>query len=59
MSLRDIVSHADLAVFPEIGLVLFMLAFAGVVYRVMRAGDSLDPLAELPLEDGPLVEEVA
>ncbi len=59
MSLRDIVSHADLAVFPEIGMVLFMLAFAGVVYRVMRAGDRLDPLGQLPLEDGAVAEEVA
>ena len=50
MSLRDIMSHADLALFPEVGMILFLAAFAAVVYQVLKGDPRWDRAAHLPLE---------
>lgn len=53
MSLTDIVSAADLTIFPKIGLVLFLAAFIALMVRTFvrygpaRAGAA----AAMPLED--------
>lgn len=50
MSLTDIMSHADLSLYPKVSLVLFLAVFAAVAWRVSRrdaAEDAHD--ANLPL----------
>ena len=37
MRLTDIMSHMDLSIYPQIGLVLFLVAFAAVVWKVLRS----------------------
>ncbi|MEO8619829.1 MAG: cbb3-type cytochrome c oxidase subunit 3 [bacterium] len=53
MSLTDLMSHAGLAGFAEIGMVLFFLAFLGIVWWVFRPANrkrwTLD--ARMPLDD--------
>jgi hypothetical protein len=50
MSLRDIMSHADLSVYPEASLVLFLAVFLAVAWRVSRRAASQDAHdAALPL----------
>ena len=50
MKLSDVMSAMDLAVYAEVGLVLFLLAFAAVAFDVLRRGRSLESHAALPLE---------
>ena len=50
MKLSDIMSAMDLAVYAEVGLVLFLLAFAGVAFDVLRRGRALESHAALPLD---------
>ncbi len=54
MSLTDIMSHSNLAVFPQIALILFLAVFASVSASVFlsrhRRGE-YDRAAMLPLED--------
>lgn len=38
MKLSDVMSAADLSIYAQVGLVLFMLVFLGVVIRVMLPG---------------------
>lgn len=59
MKLSDVVSGAGLAIYAEIALVLFLLAFVGVVLRLYwpgRGGAARDAAlaasARLPLDDG-------
>jgi cbb3-type cytochrome oxidase subunit 3 len=54
MKLSDVMSHAGLAGYAEIGLVLFLVAFALVVVRVFRRGatEEFRAASRLPLEDG-------
>lgn len=67
MSLTDIVSHADLALFPQVAMVLFLLVFVAVLVRVgRRSGSEAETwrrAARLPLEDGatdgPITQEAA
>ncbi|HBP16475.1 MAG TPA: hypothetical protein DEA08_01615 [Planctomycetes bacterium] len=57
MKLRDVVGGADLAVYPEIALMIFLGAFLLIAWRVMsRKSSDYDEVANLPLEgeDGPL-----
>lgn len=50
--LHDVVSGSGLAIFAEVSLVLFLLAFVVVVVRALTAGRShYDALARLPLDD--------
>lgn len=60
MSLRDIMSHADLSVYPEVSLVLFLMVFAAVAWKVSRRDPSEDEHdAGLPLSGGKAVERDA
>ena len=56
MSLTDIISHADLALFPQVAMVLFLLVFFAVLVRVARRSgpdaETWRRAASLPLEDG-------
>lgn len=55
MSLRDIMSHADLSVYPEASLILFLAVFLAVAWRVSRRDKSEDAYdASLPLGDASL-----
>lgn len=59
MKLRDVVGGADLAVYPEIALMIFLSAFLLIAWRVMsRKSSDYDEVARLPLEgeEGPLPE---
>jgi len=50
--LSDLVSHAGLALYAEVALVLFLLAFLVIVWRVFAARRSeMEELARKPLED--------
>ena len=51
MRLSDIVSHLDLAAYPQAALVLFLTVFACVAWRVFRApGAEMSHFARIPLE---------
>jgi cbb3-type cytochrome oxidase subunit 3 len=53
MKLSDVMSHAGLAVYAEVALILFFLAFVVVVVRVLRWSnrEELDHVSHLPLDD--------
>jgi hypothetical protein len=53
MKLSDIMSAADLSIYAEVGLVLFLLAFAGVVMRVCQSKNDQEHKEALmiPLDD--------
>lgn len=50
MKLSDVMSAQNLAVYAEVGLVLFLFAFVLVAVDVLRRGRKLEKLAYLPLE---------
>jgi len=55
MHLADVMSHAGLAGYAEVAMVLFMLAFLAIViatYRPSKKKD-LDAASRLPLDDDP------
>jgi len=52
MRLTDIVQHADLALWPQVALVLFLLAFVLVLVRVVFTSRAKDrAIASIVLED--------
>ena len=53
MRLSDIMSSMDLAIWPQVALVIFLVVFAGVIYQVVAKSKSKDyqRAARLPLED--------
>jgi hypothetical protein len=53
MRLTDIMSGADLAIFPEIGMVIFLFVFGGVTLRVFsrRRPESFRRCALIALDD--------
>ncbi len=53
MRLSDIMRHACLASYAEIALVLFLVAFVGILLWVLRPGASrrMEHDARLPLDD--------
>ncbi len=51
MKLSDVVSHAGLAVYAEVALVIFGAAFVAVAAYLFIRGSELDPHAALPLAD--------
>lgn len=55
MKLSDVMGAADLAVYAEVGLVLFLAAFLAVVARVLLPGrdDSYEKARMIPLSDEP------
>lgn len=50
MKLSDVMSAADLSIYAQVGLVLFMLVFLGVLVRVMWPGRGRldDELVRIP-----------
>lgn len=54
MKLSDVVSAAGLAWYAEVALILFLLAFIGVVVWVSRPSRraTYDDASRLPLDDG-------
>ena len=54
MRLSDIMSHAGLSGYAIIAMVLFMLAFGGIVWSVFQRSrrDEYERARRLPLEDG-------
>ena len=59
MRISDIVSHMDLATYPQVALVIFLTVFAAVSWRVLRNGHARDyaEAARLPLEDSPMTPD--
>ena len=59
MRLSEFMSAAGLSIYPQIGLVIFVLIFAAVVVRMCtrRRSDRHEAWAMLPLDDGKLVTE--
>ncbi|MFN8586370.1 MAG: cbb3-type cytochrome c oxidase subunit 3 [Candidatus Eisenbacteria bacterium] len=53
MRLTDVMSHAGLAGYAEFALVLFMLAFLGIVWAAFRPGNkpAMDAAARMPIDD--------
>lgn len=53
MSLSDVMSSADLSLWTQAALVLFLAVFVAVVVRVFRRASrpELDRAAHLPLQD--------
>lgn len=53
MRLSDIMSHMNLAIFPEMALVIFLIVFISVAIRVYtRKRGTYEAVAALPLDDG-------
>jgi cbb3-type cytochrome oxidase subunit 3 len=54
MKLSDIVSHAGLAIYAEVALVLFLLLFLTVMVRLWRPSqrEELEAHRLMPFEDG-------
>jgi hypothetical protein len=50
VKLSDVMSALDLAVYAEVGLVLFLFAFALVALDLVRRGRAMETLASLPLD---------
>lgn len=61
MRLTDIMSGANLAVYPEIGLLIFLAVFIAVSARVYRRSrrDEHERWGAMPLEDGALARGAA
>ncbi len=55
MHLVDIVSHAGLAIWAELALVLFLLAFVVIVIATFRPSNhrAMDAASRLPFDDDP------
>ena len=53
MRLSDIMASAGLSGYAEIALILFILAFIGIVIRIFRPGRKreMDAAARMPLDD--------
>lgn len=57
MSMSELMSSFDLASYAEIGLVLFLLAFAAVIVKIaLTPRRDFDDAARLPLDDDPAVD---
>ena len=53
MKLSDAMSFADLAIYAEVGLVLFLAAFVMVMIKVMvTKSNHFDEAVRIPFEDG-------
>lgn len=55
MKLSDVMSAADLAIYAEVGLVLFMLVFVAVAVRVLLPSKDRDyeRAGQIPFSDEP------
>lgn len=57
MRLSDVVSHMNLAFWPQVALVIFMFVFFAVAARVYtRPRSAYQRFCSLPLEDNPAAE---
>jgi cbb3-type cytochrome oxidase subunit 3 len=58
MHLVDIMSHAGLAGYAELAMILFMLAFLVIVIATFRPSNrkAMDAASRLPFEDDPAGE---
>lgn len=55
---RDVMENAGLAIFAEIGLIIFVLTFAAIFLAAMfMRREKVDYLSNLPLEEGMENEE--
>ena len=54
MKLSDVMGHAGLSIYAQIALVLFLIAFAGVLVRTFRPSGrgEMEAARRLPLDDG-------
>lgn len=54
MSLSELMSSMDLAFYPQVALVIFLLVFAAVTWRVFtrRSREESHACAMIPLDDG-------
>lgn len=51
--IKDVVSFLDYSLFAKVPLVLFMIAFVAITFRVLMTGKrSVDRCAALPLDEG-------
>jgi cbb3-type cytochrome oxidase subunit 3 len=55
MHLSDIMSHAGLALYAEVALILFLLAFLTIVIATFRPSNrrEMDAASRLPFDDDP------
>lgn len=54
MRLSDIMAHADLAIFPEIAMVIFLAVFVLAMARLARRPRAeIERLSRMPLDDDP------
>jgi cbb3-type cytochrome oxidase subunit 3 len=53
VKLSDVVGNSGLAIYAEIALILFLVAFVGIVAWLLWPGrrGQLEPLGRMPLED--------
>jgi cbb3-type cytochrome oxidase subunit 3 len=53
MKLSDIMANAGLSIYAEVALVLFMLAFLGILWWVFRRANTArwNAAAQMPLDD--------
>jgi hypothetical protein len=55
MRLSDVMSHMNLATYPEIAMVIFMVVFLAVTLKVyLGRGKHYDRCATIPLSDHPI-----
>jgi cbb3-type cytochrome oxidase subunit 3 len=55
MKLSDVVSHAGLAFYAEVALIVFFAVFVAIVVRLFasRRSRDMERMARLPLDDTP------
>ena len=57
---KDVMEHAGLEIFAEIGLIIFVLVFIAIFLRAAFMGrDNVEYLSNLPLEESGEREEEA
>ncbi len=50
---REVMEHAGLSIFAEVGIILFLVAFLLILVRVfIMRKEKADEMAHIPLEDG-------
>lgn len=57
MRLSDVISNMNLAIWPQIALVMFVVIFASVLVRIYRRSRrDYEGIARLPIDDGVRVD---
>ncbi len=54
MKLSDVMGHAGLAIYAEVAMILFLFAFAIILWRVFAPANrrAMEEAGRLPLDDG-------